>query len=120
MHSKATKTRHKSGHLHIRVTDDEQRHVEARAEAKGMTLSEYARRELTTGPGGSREARLLMTVVTVAGEVQRLTLEAAQRREDLLSQEVRDRIEREAVVGAVAVVERRLFLIDQLQQGVAA
>ena len=120
MHAKQTKTNHRSGHLHVRVTEDEQRHIEERAEARGMSVSEHARMELTADAHESREARLLMTFIAVSGEIQRRTLEAAQRREDLLSREVQDRIEREAVASAGAVVERRLFLIDQVRQGVAA
>jgi hypothetical protein len=120
MHSKQTKTNHRSGHLHVRVTEAQQRHIEERAEARGMSVSDHARMELTAGGHGSREARLLMTFVAVSGEIQRLTLEAAHRREDLLSREVQERIEREAVASADGVVERRLFLMDQMRQGVAA
>ena len=102
------------------LSDDEHRALKSRADAENETLSQYARRELVQGVVISQQERRLLGFVVIGEEKVRLMLEAAQSGLDVRADEVRERIENEAILTAESVVERRLRILSPESVEVAA
>jgi len=86
--------------VHVRLTMDQQMLLEAHAEARGLTLSEWALQTLLETLEASPMEHRLMNFIAAQHAATRLSLEEWQAGRDLTDSEVQARVMRGAVRSA--------------------
>ncbi len=97
MKPQTTVQQNKSGYVRTRLTMAEQARVKERAEARGLTTSEWVRVTLMAALESSAEERRLMSFIAAQTLAIRLSLEEWQAGKDLTEPDVRARVERLAL-----------------------
>ena len=106
-----SKLKSKAGCVAARLTGMEQKQVLERAEASGLTVSEWVRQTLLETLYTSPQELRLMTFIAAEGAALRLAMEEWQQGRHLTEPDVRERIERLSIA---AGLERSRATVSRL------